>query len=244
MVLIYLRPFFCIICFLSNIPVWVYLVPLIILTIICIRFWKRKVLRSACIVLCLLIAIPFLWIQVYIRLGGDSRFESNFGNAISTNSIAKYRYFIAGFLETEEYWKLNKIDTNKCQQIILELHLEKRASNSVFPPGSIGEAPWWWPKSTEAYSIFEGDDGQLGSIEIWIPTHGSSVYFYKFTDWNAWQSAKLVRPKRSLLSCTLSFWWNCNRDKYQLTALGQCTENGDCPNKTKWLTIAMEDYNL
>jgi energy-coupling factor transporter transmembrane protein EcfT len=182
MVLFFIKPFYCFIFFISNTPVWVFLVPLTILAIICIRFWKKKGLRVVCIILFLLIAIPFLWIQIYVRTGGDGRFQSIFGNAITTNNITKYRYCIAGFLETEEYWKLNKIDTNKCKQVIQELHLEKRASNNIFPPGSLGYAPWWWPKSPKDYSIFEGDDGYFGSIEIWIPIHASGVYFYKFTD--------------------------------------------------------------
>ena len=60
------------------IPAWIYLFALILLTIVCACFWKRRVLRTVCIVISLLIVIPFWGLRAMCSLpsGKDSIFDA------------------------------------------------------------------------------------------------------------------------------------------------------------------------
>ena len=166
--------------FLTFIPVWVSLIPLILLTIVCVRFWKQVAIRNVCIVIGILIAIPFLGKQVFDPTVGRIRLKTHFGRSITADSIVHYRFRLAGLGDTMDFWEFNT-DTNNCQKIIKKFGLKKRAHDRLSPPGSLMNAPSWWPKSPEAYSIFEGSN-VYHHIELWIPTHGYSVYLYKFTE--------------------------------------------------------------
>ena len=167
---------------LSLIPIWLFVVPLIFWAIICIGFWKRKVIRYVSIVMCICTVIPFVTIQGLVRSAGEKSFESMCDNAINTNKITKYRFRLAGLEDSKQYWKLDKIDKNDCEPIIQKYKLEKLDRGTLSSVGSLMNAPWWWPKSPADYLIYEGDDGSYGSIEIWIAKKNSSVYLYKFTE--------------------------------------------------------------
>ena len=166
--------------FLTFIPVWVSLIPLVLLTIVCVRFWKQVAIRNVCIVIGILIAIPFVGKQVFDPTGGMINLKIHFGYSITADSIVHYRCRLAGLGDTMDFWELNT-DTNNYQKIIKKFSLKKRAHDRLSSPGSLMNAPSWWPKSPEAYSIFEGEH-RFDYIEIWIPTHGDSVYLYKFTE--------------------------------------------------------------
>ena len=161
-------------------PAWVSLIPLTLLTIVCICLWKQAVIRYVCIVLGILIAIPFLGKQVFDPTGGKIRLMTHFGRSITADNVVHYRFRLAGLGDTEDFWELNT-DANNCEKIIKKLGLKKRAPDRLFPPWSLKNAPPWWPESPDAYSIFEGSNIDH-HIELWIPTHGNSVYLYKFTE--------------------------------------------------------------
>lgn len=177
---------FILIDILSRIPLWVFLIPFVILTAVCVRFWERANLRNTCIVgsaLVVLAAIPVSVVQsVFPPPRGGTRLAMHFRSVIGADSIARYRYQLVGFGDTDEYWKLKNIDPNDCQRIVLKHNLKIISDDRSYSPGSLLGAPWWWPGSTKGYSVFEGDDGLLGSIEIWISKDISRVYLFKFTE--------------------------------------------------------------
>jgi hypothetical protein len=172
---------------LGGIPLWVFLLPLIGLAGIWIRFWNRVVLRNVCLVISLLIAlaaIPFAAAQAYFQAGGGAAVERRFGGLIDAESVVKYR-FVAGFGDTVEYWKVRDIGADARQRIIAEYDLEKVPPYAVLPPGSTCGAPWWWPRSTRSYAVYKGDgrhDGYIGSVEVWVPKKGSAAYLYRFIE--------------------------------------------------------------
>ena len=168
------------------IPLWFFLVPLGMATVLCLVFWKRETLRSTVfimgLIISLVIAIPPLGLHMYFsaRAGdGKTRLNIYFGDVINPDSVARHRFRLAGLGDTDDLWKLKHIDPNECQRVIQTFGLELMQHDR---PSSLMERPWWWPKSTGSYCVYQGDDGFGGSTELWIPKEGSSVYLFKFTE--------------------------------------------------------------
>jgi len=168
------------------IPLWFFLIPPIIVTIICVVIWKREALRNTIIVIGLiwfvLIEIPSLGLHMFFYAAagnGKTRLNTHFGNVINPDSIARHRFRIAGLGDTDDFWKLKHIDDNNCQQIIQKFNLKLIQHDR---PSSLMNRPWWWLKSIGPYSVYQGDDGYGGSIELWISKEGSTVYLFKFTE--------------------------------------------------------------
>jgi hypothetical protein len=166
-------------------PLWVFLVPLLILATMCVAFWKRTKIRRTCVAIGLLVgfvSLPFVIVQAVFGMDPDERLESGFDVAIGHDTIAKYRFKPAGLGDTLEFWKLRKGNVAACEQITRKHHLKPIASDKLFPPGSVGYGPWWWPRSTQGYSVFEGGDDFGGSMEVWISQDGSCAYLYRFLE--------------------------------------------------------------
>jgi hypothetical protein len=108
--------------------------------------------------------------------------ERRFGHVIDTDHVTKYRVVIAGLEDTCEFWKLKGVNTKSCQQIIDEQNLKPVLPDPTYAPGSTNGAPWWWPDSTKGYAVSQGDDGAMGSIEIWVSKTDSTVYLYRFIE--------------------------------------------------------------
>ncbi len=175
---------FVILC-LQAIPPWVFLVPWLLFVGLGVRFWKRPVARDICIYMGILItacAIPVCAVQAWCRTGGGTALERRFGHQIDPDCVVKYRFVIAGLGDTCEFWKLKGVDARSCQQIINEYNLEPLSPDPICLPGSTNGAPWWWPDSTKGYTVSEGDDGAMGSIEIWIAEDHSTVYLHRFIE--------------------------------------------------------------
>jgi|GEM_PF-1370827 len=168
------------------IPLWFFLVPPVIVTIVCVFIWKRQALRNTLIVMgivmCVIIEIPLLGLHMFFSAtagDGRTRLNSHFGSVIDPDSVARHRFKIAGLGDTDDFWKLKHIDVNSCQQIIQKFNLKPIQHDRLF---SLMNRPWWWPKSVGPYSVYQGDDGYGGSIELWISKEGYSVYLFKFTE--------------------------------------------------------------
>jgi len=111
---------------------------------------------------------------------GETRLNAYFPDTISpTCSVVRHRFKLAGLGDTEDYWKLKYIDANDCQQIIRQYRLEPIRHDR---PSSFMDRPWWWPRSTDTYAVYQGDDGYGGCIELWIQKTSSSVYLFKFME--------------------------------------------------------------
>ena len=165
--------------YLPFMPVWVYLIALILLAIIFARYWKRRALRAVCIVIGLLIVIPLLGLRMYGPNSGRGRLKTHFGSVIASSSVVHHRFVWAGFGDTCDFWKLRSIDASNRQQIIEKFNLEPTRDESPF---SLMNPPSWWPKSTGPYSVFDADDRYGDRIELWVPKEGSSVYLFKFSE--------------------------------------------------------------
>jgi hypothetical protein len=154
------------------VPLWIFFVPLLVLTVLGVRFRHRPRIRTACAAIALataILAIPFVAVQGYYRMQADERLESEFGVPIAPAIVARYR-FEPGFLDSLEYWKLRNVDPNMCRQIIAKNNLTEASS------GSTHNGPSWWPKSSSGYLVFQGEDRHGGGKEIWISTAGSVTY--------------------------------------------------------------------
>jgi hypothetical protein len=170
---------------LQAIPLWVFLFPLLLSVGLAIRFWIRPVTRNVCIYMAILItvcALPVCAVQAWCRTGGGTALERRFGHLIDPDRVVKYRFVVAGIGDTCEFWKLKGVDARSCQQIIDEHNLKPVAPDPTFLPGSTNGAPWWWSDSTKGYTVSEGDDGAMGSIEIWIAEDHSTVYLHRFIE--------------------------------------------------------------
>ncbi len=171
--------------FLQAIPLWIFLVPWLLSVGLAVRFRKRATVRNVCITLCIpimLLAIPPCAVQARLRSGGRAALERRFGAFIDPDCVVKYRFVIAGLGDTCEFWKLKGVDARSCQQIIDEYNLEPLSPDPTYLPGSTNGAPWWWPNSANGYTVSEGDDGAMGSIEIWIADDHSTVYLHRFIE--------------------------------------------------------------
>lgn len=166
-------------------PLWVFLVPFLVLATICVAFWKRTRIRNICGAVGLSVAfvsLPFVMVQVAFWTDPHERLESRFDVTIGRDRIAKYRFKPAGLGDTLEFWRLRKGGVAICEQIVRKHGLKPITSDKLFPPGSVGYGPWWWPSSTQGYSVFEGDDDFGGSMEVWISQDGSRAYLYRFLE--------------------------------------------------------------
>lgn len=166
-------------------PLWIFFIPLLILALTCVGFWRRARFRNACAVIGVLIAlvsIPFVAVQISLRMDAGKRLEWLFGVAIDPNRVAKYRFELAGLGDTIEFWKLENVDSDECMQIVSKHNLTEVSDDKLFPPGSVGCGPWWWPRSTEGYAVFEGPDREGGSREVWVPRNGGSMYLFRFLE--------------------------------------------------------------
>ena len=167
-------------------PLWIFAIPLLILAATSIGFWRRKRLRNACAALAFLVglmAVPFVIVQAAFYTSPTERIESGFGVAVDRSSIAKYQFKLAGLGDTVEFWRLRKCNAGVCEQIIHKHGLEMIGSDKTYLPGSVVLShPWWWPRSTQGYSIFQGNDSEGGSMEVWISQDGSRFYLYRFLE--------------------------------------------------------------
>ncbi len=119
---------------LQGVPLWIFLIPGIVLTAVSVRFWKRPVARNTCIAVCIpiaLLAIPPCAVQAYLRTGGSAALERRFGHVIDGEHVTKYRFVIAGLGDTCEFWKLKGVDANSCQQLIDGQNLEPVSFDST-----------------------------------------------------------------------------------------------------------------
>jgi len=170
---------------LMSIPLWAFWVPLVVLLVLCARCWKRPVIRNVCIVgstLILLGAIPASVMHLACEPRGDRRLATAFGKVAGPNRIRRYRFHRAGLEITKDYWQLKNVDPNRCLHIVEEHGLEMTSVDESHSLRSRPGAPWWWPKSTKGYSVFEGDTGKRGKAEMWISKDSSRVYLFKFTE--------------------------------------------------------------
>lgn len=168
----------CLFCLLALVPLWVFLVPLAGLTVggFCLR--KRPRARIACLVLgvpLVLVAIPAL-----LSVGSKARvLQACFGPMHGPRRIVRYRHNLVAFEDHKYYWKLTDVDRRDCDRIIQEYQLERADVDHLFSRMS---PPTWWPTSTDGYSIFAGDDGHLGTREMWVAREGASAYLFKFDE--------------------------------------------------------------
>ncbi|MEN6427656.1 MAG: hypothetical protein ABFE13_20060 [Phycisphaerales bacterium] len=157
---------------LQSTPLWIFCVPLVVLALACVRFRRRAGIRNACAVVGLFVtlaSIPFVAAQVSLRLEADERLEARFGVPIASKRIARFR-LDSGLLDSMEYWKLTNVDPTDYQQIIKKNNLTEANPTRSF------SRPRWWPKSDAGYSVFRGDDGELGDREVWVSADKSTVY--------------------------------------------------------------------
>jgi hypothetical protein len=170
---------------LSMIPLWIFFIPLFIVTTMCVRFWSRVRFRMLCIVCDILIfmaALVVLLVQLAIVPPGDERLAMNFGNIISADEIARYQFYFAGLGDTTEYWKLKNVARGGCQEVIDAHNLRMVPNDKLSSPMSLTSAPWWWPRSMEGFAVYEADDGYGGSTELWIRKKGGVVYLFRFIE--------------------------------------------------------------
>ena len=168
------------------IPLWFFLIPPVIVTIVCVAIWKRQALRNTLIVIgivmCVLIGILLLGSHMFFSAAagdGRTRLNAHFESVIDPDSVARHRFRIVGPGDTDDFWKLKHIDVNSCQQIIQKFNLKLIQHDR---PSSLMSRPWWWPKSVRPYSVYQDYDEYGGSIELWISKEGSGVYLFKFTE--------------------------------------------------------------
>jgi hypothetical protein len=170
---------------LQSVPLWIFLVPLMGVAAVGLRFRRRPVLRRTCLAmagLIVLAAIPPVAVRVYHGTGGEAALRRRFGQVSQAGCVAKYRFVIAGLGDTREFWKLRRVDAGACEKIISDHNLVRLPEDRISYPGSMTAAPWWWPNSTTGYRVFAGDDGYMGSIEVWVPQKGASVFLYRFIE--------------------------------------------------------------
>ncbi len=166
------------------VPLSIFFVPLLILTLGGVWFWRRVTLRNTCIVFGLLIAlmsIPFVAVRVSFRMDAKERLKWEFDMPVVSGRVAKYR-FEPGGLDTVEFWKLKNANSDDYMQIVSKHSLTRISEDKLFPPASVAWGPWWWPRSTQGYLAFEGQDNEGGSREVWIAQDGSSVYLFRFLE--------------------------------------------------------------
>lgn len=169
---------------LLAVPLWVFVVPLLILIVFCIKFRHRARIRTVCAVLALLIAllaIPFLAVQGYYRMEADESLESAFGVPVGPAVVTRYR-FEPGFLDSLEYWKLRNVDPNTCRQIVSKNSLARIDPEGPRLPGGFAGSPSWWPKSMDDFSVFYGEDRLGGNKEMWISADESVAYLFCFLE--------------------------------------------------------------
>ncbi len=170
---------------LLSIPFWIFPIPLLILALACVRFWRWVRFRNACAAIGLLVAlisIPFGVVQASFHMDAGKRVESGFGLAIDPNRVAKYRFEPAGLGDTIEFWKLKNVNADDYMQIVSKHNLTEVSADRAFSPASMRDGPRWWPRSTQGYTVFEGLDCQGGSMEVWIPENGGGVYLRRFLE--------------------------------------------------------------
>ncbi len=166
------------------VPLWIFFVPLLVLTVLGVRFRHRPRIRTACAAIALLIsllAIPFVAVQGYYRMQADESLESAFGVPIGSAVVARYR-FEPGFLDSLEYWKLRNVDPNTCGRIVSTNNLVRIEPDGLRSPADFGGSPSWWPKSMSGFSVFQGEDRYGGCKEIWISQGGSVAYLFCFLE--------------------------------------------------------------
>ena len=178
-------PLYALTAILLWVPFGVFITAIVIIALACFRFWRRERLRIALAVVGLLVtllAIPSAAVQLSFGMAANERVESGFGVAIAPDRVAKYRFTLAGLGDTMEFWKLKNTDGSNCMTIVSKNGLTMRSSERLLPPGSVEDGPWWWPNSTQGYSVFEGEDTEGGTMEVWIPRNGTSAYLYRFLE--------------------------------------------------------------
>jgi len=170
---------------LLSIPLWVFFVPILVLASVCGVFWRRTRFRNVCLAIVLLItvvSIPFVAVQALSRMDAERRLQSEFGVTFEPCTVAEYRLVPAGLGDTVEFWRLESADPNDYMQVISKNKLTKIAADSLFPPASMSDRPSWWPRSTQGYSVFDGQDSEGGGMEVWLPQDGSTVYLWRFLE--------------------------------------------------------------
>jgi hypothetical protein len=173
---------FIVLFILALMPLWVFLIPLIPLVIGAVGLRKHTRARGVCIVLTALViaaALPAV-AREFLTIGAPEKaLEAHFGTTIPAHCIVKYKHHLVGLEDHNHHWKLTGVDIGKCNEVIQKYGLKPADGEHLF---SRFRAPKWWAKSKDDYRIFEGDDGHLGSREIWVPKEGSTVYLFKFTE--------------------------------------------------------------
>jgi len=170
---------------LLSVPLWAFFIPLFILAAASVLFRRRPTLRKVCVALGLvvvLLSLPFAVVQACFQSDPDGRLASGFDVDAEHACVARYRFKPAGPGDTLEFWQLRRDNADVGRQIIHRNGLKMKSSDRFFRPGSVGYGPWWWPRSTQAYSVFEGEDGGGGSVEVWISHDGSRVYLHRFLE--------------------------------------------------------------
>ena len=166
----------------SPIPAWFTLVPIVIAIVASLVSWRRRATRNAFVTVGFLIAIPLLMLHLCTASAADdgrTRLNAHFDGVINPDGVERHRLRVVGFGDTFDFWKLKHADSNDCEQIIKKFDLEPIKLNR---PSSLMSRPWWWPKSAEPYSVYQGDNLYGDRIELWIPERGESIYLFKFTE--------------------------------------------------------------
>jgi hypothetical protein len=161
------------------------LAPVVILASVCGFLGRQTDRRNTYVAIALLItvvSVPFAATWALCRMDPEKRLKFGFGVTFEPCKVAKYRHTQAGFEDTVEFWKLKYANPTDCTQVISNHSLTRMAADSTLSPGSMVGCPSWWPKSTQDYWVYEGQDDQGGGMEVWVPHNGSTVYLYRFLE--------------------------------------------------------------
>ena len=157
-------------------------VPILMLASVCGFLGRQTGRRNTYVAIALLIAVvsvPLVAAWALCRMDPEKRLRFGFGVTFEPCKVAKYRHRQAGFEDTVEFWKLAYANRADCMQVISNHNLTQFSTS---PPAGMPGSPSWWPTSTHGYSVFEGPDDQGGSMEVWIPQSGSTVYLQRFME--------------------------------------------------------------
>lgn len=169
---------------LQNTPLWPFAMLLVPLVAVHVRFRHRPAMRKVTLVftlLTLLAAVPPCAVQAYFQMGGEAALQRRFSRVFDTGCVAKYRFVIAGLGDTQEFWKLKNVGARTYRKIVDRYSLQPTLVEDAASLNPYN-LPWWWPDGIQDYTVFQGNDGTEGSVEVWVARNESTVYLYRFIE--------------------------------------------------------------